>query len=168
MPRGEKPKPISIHRLEGTYRPARHTPRREPKAPGDLTKRAPPAWMTKAQKARWVDILSRAPQGVLADIDEEQFAAYVVHVDVFVEAAKKQAGQPLIDDKGFVAPLLRLMRQTIEVMVRIQSEFGFTPVGRTRLGMPAGGMGDDGEPVSPHERFDTILPDGKIVPYQRK
>jgi hypothetical protein len=56
--------------------------------------------------------ISRAPQGVLAAIDQEQFAAYVVHADVFVEAAKAEVGQPLIDDKGFVAPLLRPMRQT--------------------------------------------------------
>jgi len=64
----------------------------------------------------------------------------------FVEAAKAQAGQSLVDDKGVVTPLLRLMRQTTEVMLRIQSEFGFTPVGRRRLRMPAGGLGDDPEP----------------------
>lgn len=53
------------------------------------------------------------------------------------------------------------MRQTTEVMLRIQSEFGFTPVGRT----PAGGLGNDPEPANPNERFDTILPDGNVVPY---
>jgi P27 family predicted phage terminase small subunit len=166
MPRGGKTKPVLIHKLQGTYQPVRHARRaHEPKAPDDLTKLPPPAWMTKAQKERWKDILRRAPKGVLADIDQEQFTAYVVHVDTFVEAAKAQAGKPLINEKGVVAPLLRLMRQTTEVMVRIQSEFGFTPVGRTRLGMPAGGAGDDPEPGSPHQRFDTVLPDGKVLPY---
>ena len=92
MPRGGKTKPVAIHRLQGTYQPIRHARRaHEPEAQGDLTKRPPLAWMTRGQKERWVDILSRAPQGVLADIDQEQFAAYVVHVDVFVEAAKARA-----------------------------------------------------------------------------
>jgi hypothetical protein len=115
---------------------------------------------TLAQQARWG--MSPAPQGVLAAIDQEQFAAYVVHADVFVEAAKAKAGQPLIDDKGFVAPLLRLMGQTTEVMVRIQSASAFAPeaVHGSVCRIYRGGAGR--EPASAHERFDTILPAGKV------
>ena len=52
------------------------------------------------------------------------------------------------------------MRQATEVMVRIQSESGFTSwavhssVCRIR--------GPDREPASAHERFDTIRPDGEL------
>jgi len=51
------------------------------------------------------------------------------------------------------------------LMNTLQSELGFTPSARARLGVPAHGVGDDREPASPHERFDMVLPDGKIVPY---
>lgn len=79
----------------------RHTSRtREPETSGDLTQLPPPEWLHPRNRRA-----GGAPQGILAAFDQERFAAYVVHADVFVVAPKARARQPLLDDKGFVRPL---------------------------------------------------------------
>jgi hypothetical protein len=44
----------------------------------------------------------------------------------------------------------------------LQGELGFSPVGRARLGVPD--QPGATSPASAHEMFDTILPNGKVVP----
>jgi hypothetical protein len=51
-----------------------------------------------------------------------------------------------------------------EVMARIQSEFGFTPVA-VPARYPGGRVGRRARAGESNERFDTILPHGKVVPY---
>ena len=82
MQRGPKPKPVSIHRLQGTYDASRHGRRaQEPHAPGSLRDIRPPRWMTDRQKEIWSEALKDAPVAVLARIDRYHFQRWVVLAD---------------------------------------------------------------------------------------
>jgi hypothetical protein len=63
------------------------------------------------------------------------------------------------------SPYLGIMNRTALLMGRLEAELGFTPSARAALGVLAGGVGGDRKPASAHERFDTILPNGKVIPY---
>jgi P27 family predicted phage terminase small subunit len=167
--RGPKPKPVSVHKLQGTFQPVRHAKRAiEPEAQGELAELAPPAWLTKRQSEIWRSVLSRAPKGILRAIDAELVAAYCELADRQQRAAEAQAkldageSLPLVvrGGAGLVpSPYLRIMNQATLLMVRLQSEFGFTPVGRARLGQPddpRSGEGEDGGAWSVLRRFPVI------------
>jgi len=155
--KGRPRKPILLHRMEGTYQPSRHAYRvHEPQPPGELAGAAPPRWLTVRQKRLWRDILERAPKGVLRLADLEAFAGYVLHIDIMIETAKKQAQLALVDSDGKPSPYLRLLRQTAEVMSKLQAELGFTPVARTRLG----GSQAAADPFGTRLGLEVIEPDG--------
>jgi P27 family predicted phage terminase small subunit len=167
--RGPKPKPVDLHRLEGTYERARHDKRAvEPEAPGDLGKIRPPKWLTERQRAIWRDVVKRAPRGILKAIDRELVAAYCELVDRHQRAAEAQArldageGLPLVvrGVSGLVpSPYLRIMNQSVLLMLRLTGEFGFSPAGRAGLGRRPEGPpapGDDGV-WSALRRFPVIV-----------
>jgi hypothetical protein len=97
----------------------------------------------------WSDILGRVPR-ILGAADRELFINYVLLVDRLEVVAKAQNALSLLDAEGKVSLLLRLERQTIEVMTRLQAELGCTPASRTRLGQVA--------TTGPETEFETILP----------
>jgi P27 family predicted phage terminase small subunit len=147
MPRGRPPKPVSLHRLEGTFDASRHARRAaEPAAPGELAGMRPPEWMTKRQRVIWSSVLGRAPKGLLRAIDYEVFAQYIELVDRYERAIAAQAQldarnpeAPMLvkGSTGVVmSPYIRIIDRTVLLMARLQSELGFTPVGRARLGEP--------------------------------
>jgi P27 family predicted phage terminase small subunit len=167
MPR--RPKPVDLHRLEGTYQRVRHAKRAvEPETPGDLVEIRAPKWLTERQRAIWRSVLSRAPRGILKAIDAELVAAYCELVDRHQRAAEAQArldageGLPLVvrGASGLApSPYLRILNQTTLLMLRLQNEFGFSPAGRAGLGQPAGPRdeaGADGGPWSVLRRFPVI------------
>jgi P27 family predicted phage terminase small subunit len=144
---GRKPKPIALHKLEGTFNPTRHRRRQaEPKADGALAEMTPPARMTKAQQARWHAVLKRAPRLVLQVADYDAFSHYIDLLDRYERAL---AAQAVIDAKNpdlpllvrgatgpVMSPYLRIADRALAGMLRLQSELGFTPVARARLGQP--------------------------------
>jgi P27 family predicted phage terminase small subunit len=136
--RGRPPRPIAQVKLQGDYRPYRHDKRAiEPTAPGELKDCQPPQWMSESQRALWHDILERAPLGLLAAIDLELFAAYVEVVDCYNAAVKTQNELRLFDAQCAVSPYRKVIKDCLLLMVRLQSEMGFTPAARARLGQPA-------------------------------
>jgi P27 family predicted phage terminase small subunit len=166
MPR--RPKPVDLHRLEGTYQSVRHARRAiEPAAEGDLGEIMPPKWLTERQRAIWRDVVKRAPRGILRAIDAELVGAYCELVDRHQRAAEAQArldageGLPLVvrGASGLVpSPYLRIMNQATLLMVRLSSEFGFSPAGRAGLGRPERPPppGEDGGTWSVLRRFPVI------------
>jgi P27 family predicted phage terminase small subunit len=165
--RGPKPKPVDLHRLEGTYQRVRHDKRAvEPAAPGDLAEIQPPAWLTERQREIWGDVVKRAPKGILKAIDRELVAAYVELVDRHQRAAEGQAridsgeGLPLLvrGTSGLApSPYLRIMDQATLLMVRLSSEFGFSPAARAGLGQPEGASPPDADGTwSVLRRFPVI------------
>jgi phage terminase small subunit len=62
-----------------------------------------------------------------------------------------------------VSPYLQIMQRCTLLMARLGSEMGFSPSSRVSLGVPA--LPSTEVPTSPHQLFDTVLPDGTRLPY---
>jgi Phage terminase, small subunit len=133
--------------------------------------------MTRRQKAIWAGALKDAPVAVLARIDRYIFQRWVVLADSWEKAAitrnklDDKASAPLLTRGGPTvqpSPYPGIMNRAGLLMARLEAELGFTPSSRASLGVPVGLVGDELEPASPHERFDTILPGGKVAPYARR
>jgi phage terminase small subunit len=89
--------------------------------------------------------------------------AYVGNVRVLEKVIVEQRARPLVDDEGRPSPYLRLLRQHSEVLNTLAAQFGFTPVARTRLGMPAGAGEPDEPTTNLHlRRLQLVEPDGKV------
>jgi P27 family predicted phage terminase small subunit len=130
---GRPPKPVSLLRLSGTYQPSRHDKRaHEPHAPGEASEK-PPHWFLERQKRLYRRAVADAPRGVLRRIDERLLAAYVLHTDVMIEAAKAQNKEKLLDADGTSSAYLRILRQHTELMITLGNQLGFSPLARIRL-----------------------------------
>ena len=110
--RGRSPKPVAIHRLEGTYKPSRHDHRaRERQADGELAAYPAPAWKSDNQRRLWTQRLADVLKGPLRLPDPQVLTNCVVLADRFERAAIAQ--NPL--DAGSSAPVL--VRGTPAVVV---------------------------------------------------
>jgi P27 family predicted phage terminase small subunit len=147
MQRGRKPKPIAVHRLEGTLVTTRHRQRQfEPKAAGELADVRPPAWMTASQKRVWRQILKDAPKGVLRKADRQMFRNYVIAAERFERAARMQntldatSAAPLLTRGSagvvMISPYIKIMNRETLIMTQLGAELGFSPTARARLGQP--------------------------------
>lgn len=170
MTRGRPPKPVQIHRLEGTYRPDRHSERAEPVAAGLLAQMQPPAWMTERQREIWGEIIADAPYGILRRIDRQLLVNYVELVARHERAviAQRQVDDAaetaaLLSRNGGISPYLKIINHCVMLMAKLQTEMGFTPTARASLGMAS--LPTREEPAIEHERFDVILPTGERIPY---
>jgi P27 family predicted phage terminase small subunit len=146
MQRGRKPKPIALHRLEGTLSTTRHRHRQvEPQAEGELADVQPPVWMTPGQKRVWRAIIKDAPKGVLRKADRTTFRNYVIAAERFETAARMQnkldttATLPLLiaGSAGLmISPYIKIMDRATIIMTQLGAELGFSPTARARLGQP--------------------------------
>jgi phage terminase small subunit len=90
---GRPPKPVHLHKLEGTFQPVRHASWGDRlEAPGELSGKRPPIWMDDAQRKLWREVLADAPRGVLRRIDAVLFANYIELLDRYrrLVAAQRQ------------------------------------------------------------------------------
>lgn len=139
--RGRRPKPTSLHKLEGTFNPTRHRRKGEPVAPGILDE--PPFDLTDSQTAIWQECLANAPAGMLKRIDKKVLA-------VFVEAADRhntaRLCQALLDSdaqlrllaKGPLGQLVpspynTILDRTADTILRAADRLGFCPTARPRI-----------------------------------
>ena len=150
---GRPPKPIAIHKLQGTFQPVRHAHREhEPYAEGELADTRVPHWMLKRQKRLWREAIATAPRGVLRQADRHTFIGYILAVDTMIEAAKAQNRAQLLQPNGMPSPYLRMIRQTLEMMSKLANDLGFSPAARIRLAT--------GEPPPPEQPkgFEMVTP----------
>lgn len=169
--RGRSPKPVAIHHLEGTYKPSRHDHRaREPQADGERAAYPAPAWKSDNQRRLWTQRLADVLKGPLRLPDRQVLTNCVALADRFERAAIAGceivgAGAGARNACGSRFSALRTKNQATLLMNTLQAEQGFTLTARAQLGvldLPGG------EPASQQKMFDTILPDGKVVPYGRR
>jgi P27 family predicted phage terminase small subunit len=171
MQRGRPPKPVTIHRLQGTYQRVRHDKRaHEPHAEGELAESEPPEWMTADQQRIWRKVAAEAPKGILRQADRLLFQNYVLLADRLETAAKTQialdakaATAPLLAKgavSAIISPYIRIMNACTVLMTQLQGEMGFTPSSRARMGQPH-------PPAEEADRrFEVISPDGSRTAYE--
>jgi P27 family predicted phage terminase small subunit len=137
--RGRRPKPTRLKLLTGNpgKRPMNHDePRPEaaiPECPPELSPLARKEW------DRLVGELSSLR--MLTNLDRAALAAYCGAYALWAEAmeAIQKYGAMIKSPQGFPiqSPYLAIANRQAEIMMRIASEFGFTPASRSRIATPA-------------------------------
>lgn len=136
--RGRKPKPTRLKRLTGNpgKRPLNDCePRPEavlPSCPTELSPAAQEEWMRLAGE---LDKLR-----MLTNLDRAALAAYCEAYALWSEAitALRKYGTMVKSPSGYPmqSPYLSVANRQAEIMMRIGSEFGFTPASRSRIEIP--------------------------------
>jgi P27 family predicted phage terminase small subunit len=143
---GRPPKPVQLHKIEGTYQPVRHASRGDQlDAPGELSGKRPPGWMNQAQRKLWRELLTDAPAGVLRRIDAALLANYCELRDRYrqlVEAQRQlDRAQPMpflvkSPTGAALSPYLRAINHCVLLLTRLAAEMGFTLAARAGLPVP--------------------------------
>jgi P27 family predicted phage terminase small subunit len=112
-------------------------------AVSELLNAEPPRGMTADAKAAWRLALENAPRGYLAVVDLPALERWCGQYALYRKLAKqvgRSEGNALImyDDKGNrkLAPEFAAMLQLSSAMLKLEKEFGFTPVSRARAPAP--------------------------------
>jgi P27 family predicted phage terminase small subunit len=138
--RGRKPKPTHLKLLDGnpgkrTINSSEPQPKlRPPTCPSHL---CPPA------KAEWKRLATQLTAlRVLTELDRAALAAYCQAYGRWVEAEKKLHETPMLLKlpSGYVQqnPWLTIANKQLELMHKFLSEFGLSPVSRSRVSVAAG------------------------------
>ena len=152
--RGRRPKPTRLKVLTGNpgRRPLNASePRPEavvPECPVELGPVARREWDRLAGEL--------APLRILTNLDRAALAAYCGAYGMWAEATEaiQKFGTMVKSPSGYPvqSPYVSIANRQAEIMMRIASEFGFTPASRSRISLP-----------SPNERtlFDVIESEAK-------
>ena len=132
---GRKPKPGNIRQFEGNreHRPIQNEPKPKPiksiRCPSHITGTARDIWK------RYVPKLQKL--GLFTEIDVDTFGMYcILLADFFKYKAMVDAGDDItVAQSGFkqISAAAVLMHKSFDRMMKIATEFGFTPSSRSRI-----------------------------------
>ena len=136
--RGRRPKPTRIKFLTGNPGKRalnKHEPRPEPALP-----ECPPELGPSAQREwnRLVGELSKL--NMITNLDRAALASYCGAYALWAEATEaiNKFGTMVKSPSGYPmqSPYIAIANRQAEIMMRIASEFGFTPASRSRISVP--------------------------------
>lgn len=149
MTKGRKPIPNELKILRGTNQPCRMKPTIEADLISEINQIVDLKNFKVLQSKRAKDIfIQKANQLIklklLTDMDIEQLVVYASSLDILFTCMKEMKKEMFVkiyetkDDvvylKGMIAnPHIKLYREMIEIVGRIGSDFGFSPVSRMKL-----------------------------------
>ena len=133
--RGRRPKPTRMKVLTGNpgKRPLNATePQPEPVVPDC------PAELGPSARREWDRLVTQlAPLRILTPLDRAALAAYCGAYGLWAEATEaiQKYGVMVKSPTGFPmqSPYVAIANRQAEIMMRIASEFGFTPASRSRI-----------------------------------
>jgi P27 family predicted phage terminase small subunit len=136
--RGRRPTPTRLKLLTGNpgKRPMNENePRPEAKIP------EAPAELSPAARAEWDRLANElGALGMLTSLDRAALAAYCGAYALWAESTEniQKYGAMIKSPQGFPiqSPYLAIANRQAEIMMRIASEFGFTPASRSRITTP--------------------------------
>ena len=136
--RGRRPKPTRLKYLTGNpgKRPLNmHEPKPEPMIPECPVELGPIA------RREWDRLAGELGKlNLLTTLDRAALAAYCGAYALWAEATKaiQQYGTMIKSPTGFPiqSPYVSIANRQAEIMMRIASEFGFTPASRSRISIP--------------------------------
>jgi P27 family predicted phage terminase small subunit len=137
--RGRRPRPTRLKVLTGNpgKRPLNeHEPRPEASIP-----QCPPELGPAAQR-EWNRLVTElATLNLLTNLDRAALAAYCGSYALWAEAmeAIQKYGAMVKSPSGYPmqSPYIAIANRQAEIMMRIASEFGFTPASRSRISLPS-------------------------------
>ena len=132
--RGRKPKPTHLRVLEGTAKHNPSEPMPEPRVP------TCPAHLCPSAKAEWKRLARMLfTLRIMTELDRSALAAYCQAYGRWVEAERKLQDTPMLLKlpSGYVQqnPWLTIANKQLELMHKYLSEFGLSPVSRSRVGV---------------------------------
>jgi len=137
--RGRRPKPTRLKVITGNpgKRPLNeHEPRPEPQIPPC------PSELSPAAQREWHRLVTElGALRLLTNLDRAALAAYCGAYALWAEAqeAIQKYGTMVKSPSGFPmqSPYIAVANRQAEIMMRIASEFGFTPASRSRITTPS-------------------------------
>jgi len=147
--RGRKPIPTRVKLLLGN--PGKRPLNESEPQPARLAPACPPE-LSQAAKDEWNRIIAELVElGLMTTLDRAALATYCQAHAMWLDAVQAiQKYGPLVKSpNGYpqVSPYFAIANKQAEIMIRIASEFGFTPASRSRI--------STGEP-SPLPLFETL------------
>jgi P27 family predicted phage terminase small subunit len=124
----------------------------------------PPPWLDADAQAAWRRIVEAAPPDLLRAIDAgliEALAVAMTRHRRWVTLLQQAWLRPPIDPQA-VAMIDRQAHRAASQIAALATTLGLSPAARSRIAVPAP-PAEDAD--NPYMRFDTILPDGRRVPY---
>lgn len=142
--RGRKPKPTRLKVITGN--PGKRALNMDEPRPEPAVPECPPELGDSAQR-EWQRLAGElAKLRVLTNLDRAALAAYCNAYALWAEAvaAVQRYGVMIKSPTGFPiqSPYVSIVNRQAEIMMRIASEFGFTPASRGRISAPQ----EDDEP----------------------
>jgi len=137
--RGRRPKPTRLKMLTGN--PGKRRLNEDEPRPNPNIPECPPELgpVARTEWDRLVDEL--AVLRMLTNLDRAALAAYCGAYALWAEATVQlqKYGAMIKSPTGFPiqSPYLSIVNRQAEIMMRIASEFGFTPASRSRIATPA-------------------------------
>jgi len=136
--RGRRPKPSRIKALTGNPGKRRlnaHEPRPEPAAPecpAELSPGAKQEWMRLTSELAKLNLITKLDRGALATYCGAYalWAEAMEQIQKYGTMVKSPTGYPI------QSPYLSIANRQAELMMRVASEFGFTPASRSRISAP--------------------------------
>jgi P27 family predicted phage terminase small subunit len=142
--KGRKPKALELRLIDGSRNVS--PPSAQALAAAD-TIDSPPAWFSTTQSALWAHYIEHAPLGLLRTLDRELLTVWTVAADLHAMATQQinkygMLVKSPINNNPMPSPYLRIIDRQAEIMMRASSELGFSPTGRARSTLAAGGKKD--------------------------
>jgi P27 family predicted phage terminase small subunit len=137
--RGRRPKPTRLKVITGNpgKRPLNeHEPRPEPQIPPC------PSELSPAAQREWQRLVTElGALKMVTNLDRAALAAYCGAYALWAEAmeAIQKYGTMVKSPSGYPmqSPYIAVANRQAEIMMRIASEFGFTPASRSRISTPS-------------------------------
>jgi phage terminase small subunit len=127
----------------------------------------PPDYLDAAGKAAWWRAIKFAPPGLLRACDGDLLAALAAAIARHERAVamSQSSWQEWPDDPALLFNIERNVRQAARQVAELAAALGLSPPARSRLAVPFPSAMES-EEVPRFQRFDTLLPDGKVVRYR--
>ena len=138
MIRGRRPKPTRIKAMTGNpgKRPLNaHEPRPAPalpECPSQLSPVARQEWMRLTAELSKLNLITHLDRGALATY----CGAYALWAEAMEQIQKYGTMVKSLTGFPMQSPYLAVANRQAEIMMRIASEFGFTPASRSRISAP--------------------------------
>lgn len=137
-PRGRKPKPASVRKIEGNRGKRRIPVTPEPRAASG-PELEPPTWLDTPAKATWRELVPELQlNGVLAFVDRGALAVSCQAYSDIVDARRKLK-------KKFSWAQMQRWQHAVKTFKAFATEFGLTPSSRMRLHLAEPDNADDSD-----------------------
>jgi len=157
--RGRKPKPTHLKAITGN--PGKRPLNRDEPRPAIVAPDCPPE-LSDAAKREWDRLVGELSKlHLVTNLDRAALAAYCAAYALWAEATEaiNKYGAMVKSPNGYPqqSPYVAIANRQTELMLRISSEFGFTPASRGRIATPRSSeptLFDEGEVTIGREQAD--------------